>query len=96
MNKEEYKNKLEAINEKASKDRESVHIDYANYNNIYKKGDILQDHHQIIRVEEIKYTMHQGECICNYRGEGLTKKLVPFKNSRIETMYGSNVKTKLN
>ncbi len=98
MTKEDYKKRLEEINYKASKEREKVHVEYANSNNPYKKGDILQDHCQIIIVEEIKYgmTSFNDECICNYRGTKLTKKLQPFKNKEKTTMFGTNVEIKLN
>jgi len=96
MDKESYKNKIKAIDKEAEKKKKKIHIDYANSNNIYKKGDIIQDHYQIIIIEEITYSMATfDECICNYKGEALTKKLVPFKNSKIEMMYGGNVKRKI-
>tara|TARA_R110002096_G_scaffold306489_1_gene501144 strand:- start:400 stop:699 length:300 start_codon:yes stop_codon:yes gene_type:complete len=96
MTKEDYKKKLSEIRSESNKKCDKVHIEYADFNNKYELGDILQDHHQIILVNEIKYTLHNGDCICNYRGQVLTKKLKPHKNKGFETMYGLNVERKLN
>ncbi len=94
---EEYKKRLADIDREASKKKELVHIAYADSNNPYKKGDILEDHFQIVEVAEIGYSMtSRGLCSCTYRGRKLTKKLKPFKSGEFTTMWGSNVKRKLN
>ncbi len=97
MKREEYQDKMEALELKHSKAKEALHIEYANANNPYKKGDILQDHHQIILVDDVGYSIGvDGLCSCTYRGLKLKKNLNPMKSGEYDTMWQGNVKQKLN
>lgn len=95
MTLEDYTSRKKTLSEQHSKEFEELHIQYANANNPYKSGDILQDHHQIIKVEEIGFTLNSGICSCRYKGVRLKKNLQPFANGEKITMWQTNVKNKL-
>lgn len=91
----EYRSKLKEIDTEASKKKEKIHIEYAKANNPYRKGDILEDHYQIIRVDEISFSISNGVCSCIYKGLKLTKSLKPFKSGEVSIVYQKNVERKL-
>jgi len=94
MTYEEYQDKLKEIDKKANKEKDAIHIQYADYNNPYKIGDIIEDYYQIIKIESINYHMSSNALRCKYKGVRLTKKLKPFKNGASSTMYQVNVAKK--
>jgi len=97
MTEQEFREKENVLNKKHSKEKEALHIEYANSNNPYKRGDILEDHYQIILVDEIKYSIGvSGLCKCIYRGVKLKKNLKPFKSEEKSSMYQGHVEHKLN
>lgn len=53
MTKEEYKEKIKQIDLAAQKEKQRLAVEFAMANNLVSKGDILTDHHQMIRVENI-------------------------------------------
>lgn len=96
MNKDEYDMEYNTLKHNFDVQVRQLLYQYAFSNNPYKEGDILEDHYQIIQVDKIKYTpctsgsAHPSECV--YIGQRLTKKLTPYKNNQVCTMFQSNVK----
>ncbi len=92
----DYTSKKRVLSVQHAKEFERLHIEYATANNPYRYGDILQDHHQIIKVEEIGFTVNSGICSCRYKGVRLKKNLQPFASGEKVTMWQTNVKNILN
>ena len=78
----EYKRKYALLNE-----------EYAMANNPVKLGDIIHDHYQIIKVDDIRVVnSYLALPKCIYHGPRLTKKLVEFKIREWSNVYQENVK----
>lgn len=70
--------------------------DFAVSNNPYKIGDIIKDHYQCIKIDNIKwkfayYGNNAGLSECVYIGPRLKKDLSPFKSGEIGTICQSNI-----
>ena len=93
----EYKNELSRLRSEARKDQEKLAIRYAEINNPYKVGDIIEDHYQIIKIESWKTEIPYGNNMpaLVYYGTGLTKSLKPKKRQSNYTMYQTNIKRKI-
>lgn len=97
MTLEEYKNRLAELTKEFNRRKNTIAREYAISNNPYKVGDILQDHCQIIKVEQIKWAFNfKGDSQCVYYGTHLTQKLEPKKKQDNSCMYQDNVIRKLN
>lgn len=99
MTEKEYKQKLVELEIEYKNKKDALGLEFEMSNNPYKVGDILKDHHQIIRVEKIKWKWAFLSIIseCVYYGTQLTAKLEPKKRQDINPcMYQSNVLRKLN
>lgn len=92
MTEQEYQERLEALR----KMRIELDIEYALSNSPYKKGDIIQDHYHIIRIEEIRMVKkYNGTPQCLYLGIELTKALQPKKRQLDTAIYEENIKQKI-
>ena len=93
MDKQEYIEKLKAIDGDAKKAKAALAKEFAMSNNTVKLGDIISDHANTIVVDHIGlgYSF-DGTPQCVYRGVALTKKLVPKKNGSSEKIWQSNLK----
>ncbi len=70
-------------------------IEYAESNNPYKIGDIIEDHYQRIRIEKMGY--HTGvfsgdPLFMKYEGPLLKKDGTPHKTGKTGVVYQSNIK----
>lgn len=96
MTKEEYRKKLDDLQNEFEQKKISVYKEFAISNNPYKVGDILRDHLRIIKVEQIKVSVLESTPQCVYYGKQLTQKLEPMKKQDNNPMFQSNVVRKLN
>jgi len=99
MTLEEYKERKEVIDADYENDLYELKKEYAEKNNPYKIGDIVQDRHHIIKIE--KWGLYVENCSFRpasllYLGSQLTKSLRPFKKQKWNHMYQNNVENKLN
>jgi hypothetical protein len=92
MDKQEYIEKLKAIDDDAKKAKAAISKEFAMSNNPVKLGDIISDHASTIVVDHIGLGYSCGMPECVYRGVALTKKLVPKKNGSSEKIWQSNLK----
>jgi hypothetical protein len=97
MIKEEYILKLKKLEEKFNNEKKELYKEYALSNNPYKVGDIIEDHYHVIKIEKIEvHKFLEAFPSCVYKGEVLTKKLIPAKVQKDVYMYQSGIKRKLN
>lgn len=94
---EETRIKLDEIHEKYINDSEALLISEAKKSNPYKVGDIIQDHYQIIKIDQTIYKVDVDRRYFRivYKGIKLTKKLKPFKSGEVSFVYKENIKNKL-
>ena len=90
MNIEEYRNKVEEIENENRKDLERFAMEYAMSHNKVKVGDIITDHMGSICVEKISYRSH-GIPRCIYHGCCYTKKGNPYKSGEKRWVYQTNL-----
>lgn len=92
MTKEEYLDKLNALEKEMQCKKSQIGMEYALSNNPVKIGDLITDHMVTIKVEKIIPYMSYGSLPkCQYKGRRYTKKGVPAKSEEIETVYQSNL-----
>lgn len=92
MTKEDFDKRGIALATEYQKKLRELQTEYMIAYNVYKEGDIIEDHHQRIKIESIVFSFPQ----CLYKGAKLRKNLTPYLNGDKEIMYGSNIKRKLN
>lgn len=75
MTPEEYKAQLQQAEEQYANERKRIHIAYAMANNPHKKGEIITDGIQTIRIEKIRTYMDGFGSLpmCIYDGPALKK-----------------------
>jgi hypothetical protein len=99
MTLEEYQERKKVIDNKYEQEVQELKIEFALKNNIYKVGDIIQDHYHIIKIEKwqvaIDY-LHKEPAFLMYRGIQLNKNLEPLKRQKNPDMYQNNIIKKLN
>lgn len=78
---------------KLHKDRIStLNKKYVTDNNTIEKGDIIEDHRCVIKVDKLTcYIDITGIPKCRYHGYQLTKKHIPYKNGNRETVEESSI-----
>lgn len=91
MTREEYDDKRQELHDDYRRKMRGLMREYTNSNSVAKKGDIVKDHCQIIRVESASvYAREERPCLI-YNGPLLTQKLVPYKNGKIGNVYQCNI-----
>jgi hypothetical protein len=99
MTLEEYQERKKVIDNKYEQEVQELKIEFALKNNIYKVGDIIQDHYHIIKIEKWKVYMEfcsDKPASLLYIGVQLTKNLIPYKKQQDSHMYQNNIIKKLN
>lgn len=94
MHKDEYRKRIEGIESRANKAKQTLYKEYAFSNNPYETGDIVKDHKCIIEIKQIKVMMSirpSGYPECYYRGPKLRKDLTPYKSGEFESICQSNI-----
>jgi len=94
MNIESYKKQLIQKKMDYEKDINALAVEFVLSNNTIKKGDIITDHIGSIRVEKIMVTLSFGrdDPRAVYKGDTLTKKLIPLKRPKERTVHEVNIK----
>lgn len=93
MTAQEYKQKLEDLNDQYKKDKEKIMKEYALSNNPYKVGDIIRDHMITGRILKIScYVGWHEYPSCRYLCELLKKDGTPRKKYEEVEIYQNNIK----
>ena len=95
MTKDEYQERLNAIEKKYRQENSILKREYALSNSKVKIGDIVQDHIGSIQVESIAITKSSFDPYpeCVYHGPCITKQGKLFKNNEKRYAYQSNLKS---
>lgn len=98
MTQEEYNVAKKSIQKEAEEKLNRLMRDYCKDNNLYKVGDIVEDHSHIIKITRIcgVYMDTHGYPAYKFTGIELKKDLTPKKIQDTPFMYQGNVKRKLN
>ena len=88
MNKEQYIQKAQEINDKAEMDLNDLASDYCLSHNDIKIGDFFRDHMGTIKVEEIRVAV--ANLCCVYYGPEYTTKRQPKKNTKQRAAWQCN------
>lgn len=96
MSEQEYKQKLSDLKNQFDKDKQKIDREYALSKNPYKIGDIVKDHHSILKIESVKWGYCYGGVDCIFKGVELKIDLTPSKKQLNTEMWLDNVKEKLN
>jgi hypothetical protein len=90
---EEYRQKMNDINIRVSREQKEVGRQYAFSNNPHSIGDVVTDHIGSIKVEEIKWTIDHGTLLptCVYYGVVLKKDGTPTKKGDRRPVWQSNL-----
>lgn len=90
---EDYRKGLEKIDQTAREAKGKLAFEYAMLNNPYKKGDIVEDHKEIIRIEESDVRIStDGTPVCVYRGPILKKDWTLRKDGKHGEVWQPNIK----
>lgn len=92
MTNEEMKQKIAHIERVALLQKIAIYREFAESNAKYKIGDIVGDDSDIIRVEQISYSIYHGDISIYYYGPLLTKKGEPRKDGAKRAVYESVIK----
>jgi hypothetical protein len=95
MTREEYDTKIKTLAKIHMANKRHVMREYAFANNPYKVGDIIEDHHHIIKIERYQAIDSWEYPSCLYFGIELKKDLTPKKRQDGIGMYQVNVKRKI-
>ena len=104
MNKKDFLAELNILRQNFRKEKEELYFKYAEENNPYKIGDIVEDHYHSIKIRKIKHRFPDARGIFNsesdfptttYIGTELTKDLSPKKIQKNIYMCLCNIKEKL-
>lgn len=87
MQRTDYDIQVAQIEQDCADKLELLKKEFALANNPYKKGQIVEDHYNRVRIEMV--SIHDTACV--YRGISLTKKNVPKKNQDNNYIYQVNV-----
>lgn len=91
MTKEELKERIAAIDRLAVMRKKMAYFEYVRTNAKHKIGDIVGDATDIIRVESISFTEHNGNILIYYYGPLLTKKGEPRKGGEQRAVYEDRI-----
>lgn len=92
MTKEEFKAKIKAIQDNAESARRMAAVEYARLNNPVVVGDVVSDHSDTIRVENMQPYWMASEVPCmRYTGTILLKSGKPNKLGKKATVYQSGM-----
>lgn len=103
MNKEEFDNKIKLLEQKFHeekqkfhKEKQSIYKEFAFTNSSIIIGDIVEDHKERIKVEEISFIppnqfYYNDYPQCIYKGICLTKSNKPFKNNKKGIIFQSDI-----
>ena len=93
---DEYKKRLQVIDNERQKQVNRLNIEFANANNPYTIGDKVTDHNGTILIEKINHTAgaynHLPSCV--YFGLELKKDGKPRKDNNKRNLWQSNIETK--
>lgn len=93
MTLEEYKNRLKEIADERLSKEKVLAKEYANANNPYKVGDIVEDHIGKVLVEQIQYSYDIFHMPCAvYIGSELKKDNSKKKNDSKREVYQTNLR----
>ena len=92
MDIEEYKKRLNDINEEANAKERSLAKEYALSHNPVKIGDVIEDHIGRIEVEKINFERLGELPRCVYFGIEITKAGNPSKKGTKRWVYQTNLK----
>ena len=105
MTKKDFLAELNILRQDYKKAKEDLYLKFAEENNPFKVGDIVEDHYHIIKIRKIKHRFPDARAIFNdgsdfpttiFTGTELNLELSPKKIQRNIYMYLCNVKEKLN
>lgn len=87
----EYKDKIKEIEDNATQSKTKLQIEYANFHNPYKKGDIVTDHIGSIIIEFWKISVYNKIPSCVYWGLELKKDKTPKKIPTRRDVWQENI-----
>ena len=91
MTKEEFISKIGQINSIRDSAIDKVSYEYAMSNNIFKKGDVIEDHIGSIIIDSIQWTKGKDLPYCIYFGRVLTKSGKLTKRPHTRNVWPSNI-----
>jgi hypothetical protein len=89
MTEQEYKSKMDQIDQNAETQRKALMIDFAKDQIKFKIGDIIDNGIWCIKIESIGTYKWLGLPEPTYKGRALTKQLVPKKSGEYGSIYGN-------
>ena len=93
MDQEELKQGLIAIENEYDEKKRAIRVKFAYSNNTHKKGDIISNGHEKIKIDKIGYTRSfvTNIPICKYKGLRLKKDNTPFKFLETAVIYQDDI-----
>jgi len=89
---EQYLQMLKDLENDFNKERRKLAVRYAQANNPYKIGDIISDHSDTIKIENIGFDWgYNNNPSCVYTGVILKKDLTPNKLNKKTSIYQINI-----
>ena len=105
MTKKDFLSQLNILRQDYKKAKEALYLKFAEENNPFKIGDIVEDHYHTIKIRKIKHRFPDERAIFNsesdfptttYIGTELIKDLSPKRIQKNIYMCLCNIKRKLN
>jgi len=84
---EKLNQRLKEIEDLANRQKKEAYIEYINRVKKADVGDIITDDTDIIQVDKINYSLRYGGVTMFYTGVKLSKKLVPYKNGDVGSIF---------
>lgn len=92
MTAEKYKKQVSELKEKHQIELRKLAVAFANANNPYKKGDIIEDHYQKGKIIDIHlFNDPWGLPTCSYTCIEVKKDNTPKKGDKKITIYQTNI-----
>jgi len=88
---EEMNQRIREINSKAEIECNKVRKEFAEANNPFKVGDIVEDHIGKLKIEEVKYSFMWGVPTCRFLGVELKKDETPMKRQTGRIVSQNNI-----
>ena len=95
MTLEEYEKRKIELADQFNKAQYELDLEYAEANNPYKVGDIIEDHFHIIKIESWRMYRSVIGIRLEYKGVVLKKNLEPAKKQYYNKVFQSNVIRKI-
>lgn len=92
MTLEEYRSAINSIDSEANRQKNIIHRKFAEERNPFKIGDIVTDHYQTIRIEEMGVYLSYGTPQMKFFGPVLTKSGYERKDKAKSWVFQENVK----